>query len=116
MPCGYFDNRETRVIHTADPEMRKQLEKYKTDLDNLTHDNDMLREAILKASKTNPELFDKKVLHIANFDQIKHRKEDLARLKKTFTKMKDAERLGLVMLADPKEPLEPQLGFDPDDF
>lgn len=117
MPCGYFDNQyETRVVNVADAELTKLIKEYKAALDTLTHDMDMLREAIIGVDKSNPGLFDKKVMHIVNFDQIKHRKEDLARLKKTFKKSKDAEKLGLVMLADPKEPLEPQLGFDPDEY
>jgi hypothetical protein len=89
---------------------------YKELADNLTHENDMLREAILKAAETNPELFKKNILDMVLADQIEHRKEDLKRLKKTFMKSKDAERLGKVMLANPKLPLEPQLGFDPDEF
>ena len=111
MPCQVEDYSYRRSSGS-----NEQLDKYKQMADDLTHENDMLREAILKAHETNPELFDKKIVGIVAFDQVKHRKEDLRRLKKTFIKSKDAERLGKVMLADPKLPLEPQLGFDPDEF
>lgn len=111
MPCQVED-----YSYRRSSESSQQANKYKELADNLTHDNDMLREAILKAAVTNPELFNKNILKMVETDQIAHRKEDLRRLKRTFTKSRDAERLGKVMLADPKKPLEPQLGFDPDEF
>jgi hypothetical protein len=112
MPCQVDDS----YYRSSSTSYEQAASKFKELADNLTHENDMLREAILKAAETNPELFNKQTLKIVQADQIEHRKEDLKRLKKTFMKSKDAERLGKVMLADPKLPLEPQLGFDPDEF
>ncbi len=51
--------------------------------------------------------------------QIEHRKDDLNRLVKAFAKNpteKNKERLKKVLDADPTKPLEPQLGFNPDDY
>jgi len=110
MPCrsGYED--EARVVYKQNPADAKLLK----DNDHLTHENDQLREALLlildDRSYTPPD----STVKLIRKNQIAHRKEDLARLKKTFTKSKDAEKLGLVMLADPNKPLEDQLGFSPD--
>lgn len=83
-------------------------------IDRLTRENDELREKLLTllsgGTLTKPE--SNEILA----SQIAHRKEDLKRLKQQFKKNKDALRYGLVGLADPKKPLEPQLGFNPDDF
>ena len=49
-------------------------------------------------------------------DQVEHRKADLDRLMKTLGAAGDRERLAKVVAADPAQPLEPQLGFDPDQF
>lgn len=94
--------------------------------DHLTHENDQLREMVLK-------LLDGKKLSKLETDtvwrnQIAHRKEDLARLEKTLRRSIADQRamgrnpvgaeltskLGAVITADPQHPLEPQLGFDPD--
>lgn len=91
-------------------------DKYKELADKLTHENDMLREAIILAWSKEPKLFTAKTMKVVNANQVKHRKEDLARLEATFRKSRDAEKLGLVMLADPTKPLEKQLGFDPDAY
>lgn len=50
--------------------------------------------------------------------QTKHRQDDLDRLTVVFAKdvKTHRERLMKVLFADPTEPLEPQLGFNPDDF
>jgi hypothetical protein len=101
MPCQYYAPGEAASI---------RANEYKAELDRLTRENDRLRELVLTGA-VNPD--ERKKIEK---EQIKHRKEDLARLKKTFTDQRDAKRLGLVMLADPKRPLEAQLGFDPDDF
>lgn len=121
MPCRMDDYPPTsyvvREIDTAEVrKLKADLERIKKAADKLTHDNDMLREAVLKAANSDPKLYTKTFLKKVGVDQIKHRKEDLARLEKTFRDSKDAERLGKVMLADPNHPLEPQLGFDPDKF
>lgn len=49
-------------------------------------------------------------------EQNLHREEDLKRLMKVFSKTSDRERLRIVLDADNTKPLEPQLGFSPDDF
>lgn len=48
--------------------------------------------------------------------QVEHRKEDLKRLAHTFIDSEDAVRLRKVLETDPAYPLQPQLGFDPDEF
>lgn len=87
---------------------------HRQELDRLTRENDMLREAVLslQAGKGLPDA----ALMLIQEEQIKHRKEDLQRLAKVFRTAKDAPRLGAVMLADPRKPLEPQLEFDPDAY
>lgn len=88
--------------------------RLRQELDRLTHENDVLREAVLSAAEGKP--IKKSLLKQVRDNQVQHRKEDLARLEQTFRASKDATRLGLVMLADPAKPLKPQLGFDPDAF
>jgi hypothetical protein len=48
--------------------------------------------------------------------QIKHRREDITRLRIEFAKNDDGERLAKTLNVDYTKPLAPQLGFDPDDF
>lgn len=105
MPCTYY---------TADEERALAINRYQKELNSLTHENDMLREALMVAVSGGE--IDPDFLKTVYKNQVKHRKEDLKRLQKTFTESKDAEKLGLVMLADPTKPLEPQLGFDPDAY
>ncbi len=105
MPCQYY---------TPDEERRMAAEAYRKELNRLTHENDMLREALMVAvsgGEVDPDF-----LKTVYKNQVKHRKEDLKRLEETFRASRDAEKLGLVLLADPTQPLEPQLGFDPDAF
>lgn len=111
MPCQMYSGDEIRAM-----DAEGKASKYKAVADKLTHENDMLREAILEAAQKAPRAFTATFLKKVGLDQIKHRKEDLARLEKTFRKSKDAEKLGRVMLADPNKPLEKQLGFDPDAY
>lgn len=91
-------------------------DKSRKELDRLTKENDSLRELVLRLMNDSNAYISDSEMNMILKDQLQHRKEDLARLKKTFLKSKDALRLGKVMLADPKKPLEPQLGFNPDDF
>lgn len=58
----------------------------------------------------------KSILADITNDQIKHREDDLRRLMKTFADSGDRVRLKKVLDADNTKPLEPQLGFSPDDF
>jgi hypothetical protein len=106
MPCRSDYMEEPRTVQVQDPKLVRKL-------DNLTHENDMLREALLAVPK---EHVDAKIRRIVSKDQTEHRKEDLARLKQTFQRSKDFSRFEKVVLADPKKPLEAQLGFDPDAF
>jgi hypothetical protein len=115
MPCrvdGPFSESEVAGMRQAD---RVKHDKLKATADRLQHENDILRELLLRVVDGGYQP-DEKEMAIVNKEQVKHRKQDLARLKKAFTKSRDAERLGKVMLADPNKPLEPQLGFDPDEF
>ena len=84
--------------------------------DTLAAENDVLRETILMLIMDPNYKLKPKALKILNEEQIKHRKIDLLRLTDVFKAKRDAEKLGLVMLADPNKPLEPQLGFDPDRY
>lgn len=124
MPCSYYLPGEEAAIANS---------KLKEDLDRLTHENDMLREIVLKLATKDDmpaEIWTK-----INQNQIEHRKEDLARLEKEFRLiaweylhsqgpsaltlpgfLEIVARLKLVQEADPKKPLAEQLGFDPDDF
>lgn len=111
MPCQMYSGDEIRAMNAED-----KLATFKRAADKLTHENDMLREAILEAAQKSPKAFTATFLKKVGLDQIKHRKEDLARLEAVFRKSKDAEKLGKVMLADPTKPLTKQLGFDPDDY
>lgn len=109
MPCTYDPSPEEIAAAT------QQRDKYlRTELDRLTKENDRLRELVVGLAEGRTP--SKKELDFIYRDQIKHRKEDLKRLEKTFRSRKDAKRLGLVMLADPNKPLADQLGFDPDSF
>ena len=103
MPCR-SDYPEIRTV--TDPALVAKLDK-------LTHENDMLREALLAVPQ---EHVDAKVRRLIAKDQVAHRKEDLKRLRETFQRNLDFGRFEKVILADPKKPLEPQLGFDPDAF
>lgn len=108
MPCRYDE-----PVGNVD---KNRIASLRKDLDKLTAENDMLREAVLNLTRDRDFALDPKVIKIIAEDQTKHRSADLKRLKAVFTKSKDAEKLGLVMLADPKKPLEPQLGFDADAY
>lgn len=111
MPCIYDPGPED---HLRDE--RAKNEKMRKDLDHLTHENDQLREALLNLINDRNYVLPEPVVQTVSENQTKHRKEDLKRLKKTFMESEDALRLGLVILADPTKPLEPQLGFNPDEF
>lgn len=47
--------------------------------------------------------------------QVAHRKEDMKRLIKTFAESGNFELAAKVAQADPNKPLQPQIGFDPND-
>ena len=108
MPCHYYTPGEEAEIRAT---------KARKKLDELTAEADKLREILIDAVENNkvPEPDEKLMKEIVK-RQIDHRKMDLARLEDTFTRNKDADRLKKVWAANPKLPLEPQLGFDPDDF
>lgn len=53
---------------------------------------------------------------ILSGDQVEHRKEDLMRVIMYFAKRKDLDAIKRVIDVDLNKPLEPQLGFDPDDY
>lgn len=58
----------------------------------------------------------KKQLEQIRKAQVEHRKADVARLLKSLGAAGDVERLRKVLDVDVNKPLEPQLGFSPDDF
>jgi hypothetical protein len=93
------------------------------ELDRLTAENDRLREIIIAVVEGTP--IKPSDLKWVATEQVAHRKDDLARLEKTFREAltknppkKTADvlhlRLGRVVTADPTKSLESQLGFDPD--
>lgn len=107
--------------------------------DQLTHENDMLRETILNLvgvlGSEAEDLIDTELLERIEKNQVEHRKEDLRRLDDTLRQeMWDhiqkhgpegltdpfmLERQALMVKvhsADPNYPLEAQLGFDPDEY
>jgi len=113
MPCS-LQPWEIEIENRRRGNTKEQILQKKAD--ELTAENDQLREMLLKVS-VDPDFKIPKVwLKKVNADQVKHRKNDLKRLEQTFRKNKDAERLGKVILADPNQPLEEQLGFDPDHY
>jgi predicted transcriptional regulator len=120
MPCRYDPGPEDYLR-----DEKRKTEKLTKELDKLTRENDQLREALLNMINDKDYVLPAAVVKKVKTNQTKHRKEDLVRLEKTFREMiasgeGDApelyENLGRVMTADPTEELEPQLGFNPDDF
>lgn len=113
MPCTYIESpEEKRAAEKA--RVDALLKPYRRDLDRLTKENDFLRELVLTLAD-GAELTTAQRKHVEE-TQIHHRKEDLARLKETFKANNDWDRFEAVVKASPLEPLEPQLGFDPDEF
>lgn len=98
MPCSYY---------TPEEEARMSAARARKELDRLTAELDKTREALIASmeGKEVPEDVAAKI----HADQVKHRKEDLARLAGKLNWMRERVRK-----ADPNKPLEPQLGFDPD--
>lgn len=105
MPCSYDTSAEDRA-------------KMVRDLDTMTVEADRLRELViaLVEGEMSPADVPADIVKEIQRRQVAHREEDLKRLEETFIKKKDHERLALVWKAKPAKPLEPQLGFDPDDF
>ena len=73
MPCQYY---------TPEEERRMAAEAYRKELNRLTHENDMLREALMVT--VNGGEVDADFLKTVYKNQVKHRKEDLKRLEETF--------------------------------
>lgn len=120
MPCRYDPGPEDYLRSEKDKNV-----KLTKALDKLTRENDQLREALLNLINNRDYVLPQAVVKKVKTAQSKHRKEDLARLEKTFREQiasgeafdEDLYRLlGLVIMADPEKELQPQLGFDPDDF
>lgn len=117
-------------------ELAKVVEPLQKRNDKLTHENDQLREIILRIA--DKDSMPAELWNQIKKDQVEHRKEDLSRLAKTFNEKLAALYRGkkfqidnqgwrdqrdslfnfiqLVEKADPEHPLEPQLGFDPDAY
>lgn len=116
MPCNtdYMYTAPATISESTYKKLVAEHAKIKAIADELTHENDMLREDILLLNE-GKELDAKRLAEIQK-DQVAHRNHDLKRLAKTFLKTKDAEKLAKVWNADVKKPLKDQLGFDPDDF
>lgn len=133
MPCRVeLTEAEIEASRRAqtDREIAKVVEPLQKRNDKLTRENDQLRELILKIATEDqiPANIKKEIFR----NQREHRKEDLRRLEKALNEklallfrkktVRKEERNRLLDLlyrvenADPNEPLEPQLGFDPDDF
>lgn len=112
MPCrsDYMEEPRSGVSQAKYNDLVAQHNK-------LTAEADVLREAVLDGLERGLDLkVPAAVKKGLAARQTAHRKVDLKRLEETFIKSKDTERLAKVWAADPKKPLEPQLGFDPDAF
>ena len=104
-----------------DPTPAERETKIRKEMDKLTRENDLLREMVINLDQGGKLTATE--LRMVKRNQTAHRKEDLDRLEKTLREAitKGAtdsgnvyEMLGRVVVADPSQPLEPQLGFDPD--
>ena len=111
MPC-----RSDYMAPTPGEQAAAIRREYKAELDRLTAENDLLRDTVLGLINDPKYKVPAAVKKKIESAQVKHRKEDLARLEEVFYDKKDSERLAKVWAADPKKPLEEQLGFNPDDF
>jgi len=103
------------------PTERDNLTAARSAVDRLTRENHLLREMVINLDQGGKLTATE--LRMVKRNQTAHRKEDLDRLEKTLREAitKGAtdsgnvyEMLGRVVVADPSQPLEPQLGFDPD--
>lgn len=141
MPCGVagmYDNYDAEA-HSEIRSLREKVSKLEADTnstqdvdeilkenarfnnlkticDDLTYQNDVLREIVLEAYNSGKIELNDELAHKINVDQMNHRQEDLDRLEKVFLGSRDSEKLGKVWSADVQYPLEPQLGFDPNEF
>ena len=135
MPCRYEPTPE-EIEASRQASIEKQTKPLIKKLDALTHENDQLREIVLTSLATGKmvELTDTVAKKIHK-DQVTHREEDLRRLNDYFREEmwkliqkngKDAltspemkelsAKIQRVQDADSEKPLEPQLGFDPDEY
>ena len=141
MPCRVepteYELEASRRAKT-DKEIAKVVEPLQKRNDELTHENDQLREAILDLIEKRTDVegfFDETLIKKISRNQVEHRKEDLRRLEVSFLEniqkyakvspptVKSYDMLDMytnllmrVRQADPSAPLEPQLGFDPDEY
>lgn len=138
MPCHYEET-PGEIEARKEADFAARTAPMRAALDTLTHENDILREALLKIISLEPKAaiwIGTSLSEQIALDQVEHRKEDLRRLTETFNdkileaatdkKVDPAQRAlnaiswGAFLLkvreADPEKPLEPQLGFDPDDY
>ena len=126
MPCRYDPGPNDYLR-----DERQKNEKLMSDLDRLTHQNDQYREALLNMINDRGYNLPADVVADITVDQTAHRQEDLDRLEKycrtilsegaTHVSIDGEELtihevLGRVVTADPSKTLEPQLGFDPNEF
>ncbi len=130
MPCRY-DPTDEEIQASKDAQIAAATAPLIEKLDAFTHENDMLRELVLTSvHDQKPVQIDNGLLSIIAGRQIEHRQGDLTRLARTFTEaitahskqgnttavLEYADRLRKVTEADPRRPLEDQLGFDADAF
>lgn len=113
MPCIYHESEEEREA-ARKRQVDNLLAPYRRNLNSLTKENDFLRELVLVLADGG-ELSPTQRKHVEEA-QVAHRREDLQRLRETFKAKGDFDRFESVVKADPTKPLEPQLGFGPDDF
>ena len=132
MPCSYYGYQEPASRLAAQLEGverdRKKLVKEanwavkvrEEIIHKLSVRVDMLQELIVKYGKTG---FPAEVLEEIEKEQVEHRKDDLARLSRLNVRRRSYSKKPypknfkkIVAAADPHFPLEPQLGFNPDDY
>lgn len=111
MPCRLepWEQEYERKRMGKEQVVHPDYDRVKKIADDLTAELDRTREALLDSIEGRK--VDRKVLNSIKYSQVMHRKDDLERLRITFEAY-----LEKVNNADPKKPLKPQLGFDPDEF
>lgn len=111
MPCHVEQPWEIRT--DTEQAARHMLEygipALRAKLDDLTNENDRLREVVLSLYEKGSSAVESDIIDQVLKDQVTHRKQDLQRIKRTLNAMLKKARA-----ADPALPLEAQLGFHPD--
>ena len=87
-------------------------------VDDLSQNYNWLNTQVIELDEGNalPSQVKDAMLAEVEKQQVEHRKADIARLVKVFAARQDYAALRVCIDADVTKPLDPQLGFSPDDF